>query len=152
MKPNLARISGSGDRQAEQIVAGTPTIVNTEFLSSVEPHQLDLGRYGIRHATVALRKRSERTLESALLASALSAAVDSRDDRDLMTGLALHHVVAESLGLSPAELFTRVAERFPGTPISELLRVFGARRDVTLSAFGWQRVDAPDGPDFVPTA
>jgi hypothetical protein len=34
--------------------------------------------------------------------------------------------------------------------LSDLLRVFGARQDVTPEAFGWHLVQTPNGPDFAP--
>jgi hypothetical protein len=67
-----------------------------------------------------------------------------------MVTLSLHHVVARDLGSDPATLFAEVADRIPGSPVARLLIEFGQRRDVTLEAFGWERVKTADGPDFVP--
>lgn len=151
MQPNLARISSDGDGRAEQILARTPSIVDGTFLASVDQQAgLDLGRFGVRQTTFALRERSEDRLLGALLATALSAAIASQDARDLMVSVALAHVVAQELGIRPADLFERVADRLPGTPVSGLLRGFGGRQDITLSGFGWGLVETEDGPDFAP--
>jgi len=67
-----------------------------------------------------------------------------------MVGMALHHHVARQLGQEPAVLFDRVADRLPEGPVPDLLRKFGARKEITLRAFGWQQIDTADGPDFIP--
>lgn len=68
----------------------------------------------------------------------------------MMVGVALPHVVAQELGIRPADLFKQVADRLPGTPVSDLLRGFGGRQVITLSGFGWELVETEDGPDFAP--
>jgi hypothetical protein len=83
------------------------------------------------------------------LAMALGAAVHTSDERDLMIGLALPHVAAVQLGARPAEVFETTAARFEDGWVPGLLRVFGARADVTLAAFGWRQVHTPDGLDIV---
>jgi hypothetical protein len=72
------------------------------------------------------------------------------DPRDLMIGLALHHVVAQQLGLSPSDLFDDVAARLRDGSVADLFREFDARQDVTLKAFGWQPVQTADSPDLAP--
>ena len=67
-----------------------------------------------------------------------------------MVALALPHVVAREIGIAPAALFGSIADRVPGSSVAPTLVEFGARRDVTLAAFGWARVETPDGPDFIP--
>jgi hypothetical protein len=110
-----------------------------------------LGRYGPRQTTVALWERSAERLHDALLATALGRILRRNDARDMMVGLALHYVVAQRIGVAPRALFTEVADRLPAGPARDLLRNFGERGDVTLEAFGWQLVQTPEGPDFVPT-
>lgn len=101
--------------------------------------------------TVAFRQGSAPLLRRALSALAIGLAARADwDDRDVMVGLAVFHVTARELGQSPAELFGDVASSLPEGPLPELLREFGARRDITLKVFGWQLVRTPDGPDFVP--
>jgi hypothetical protein len=149
-EPNLRRIPGDGDRVAESILLRMPTPVDARFIESLTAaDRLALGRYGARMASVALRRRSPELLGTALLASGSSAR--PRDDaRDLIAGVCLHFVVAERLAMRPADLFAEVADRLPEGPVSDAIRQFGVRRDVTLKAFGWQLVDTDDGPDFCP--
>lgn len=68
-----------------------------------------------------------------------------------MVGISLHHVVATMIGVDPGFLFAKVADRLPDGSMATLVREFGAREDITLEAFAWERVDTPDGPDFRPT-
>lgn len=150
---NLERISAKGDPSAERLLARTPPIVDAEYLRSIDALAAqDLGRYGTRQTTIALRRRSLDHLVDALTATALAAATDAErgDPRDLMVALSLHHVVAREIESDPAALFAQVADRLPGTPIADLLREFGRRGDVTLTAFGWKQVQTEDGPDFIP--
>jgi len=67
-----------------------------------------------------------------------------------MVGAAVHHVVAQQLGVEASALFNDVADRLPPGAMADLLREFGARRDVTLAAFGWLLIETEDGPDFAP--
>jgi hypothetical protein len=110
-----------------------------------------LGRYGARQPTIALRDRSAERLRNALLATALGRILRHDGARDMMVGLAVHYVVAQRIGVAPRALFTEIAARLPAGPDRDLLRTFGERPDVTLEAFGWQLVETPDRPDFVPT-
>ena len=100
-------------------------------------------------AVLAMRERSLDRLRHGLLAVALGAAVHTSDERDLMIGLALPHVAAVQLGARPVEVFETTAARFEDGWVPRLLRVFGARADVTLAAFGWRQVQTPDGLDII---
>jgi hypothetical protein len=152
--PNLERIPSKGDARAERVLERTPVVADAVYLRSINAEvALDLGRYGVRQTTVALRRRSVDLLADALMAVALYAAIspEDADPRDLMVTLSLHHVVARELGSDPATVFADVAARIPGTPVARVLREFAPRRDVTLAAFAWERVETADGPDFAPT-
>jgi hypothetical protein len=111
---------------------------------------LALGRYGARQPAIALRTRSPEILRAALLATGIAEVRDEGDPRDLMIGLALHHVVAQQLGQSPSALFDEVAARLPDGPVATLFREFGARQDIILKAFGWQLIQTANGPDLAP--
>jgi hypothetical protein len=67
-----------------------------------------------------------------------------------MVGLALPWVLAQQLGIAPAEAFAEVAGRLPDAGVAALMRNFGARDDDTLQAFGWEMVTTAEGPDFRP--
>jgi hypothetical protein len=151
MVPNLRRIPGKGDWRAKRVLDSAPALVDIHFLDSLS-HDLflDLGRYGHRLTTIALRERSRDKLRDALLAVAISALDHNEDERDFMVGLGLHFYVAEQLGMEPAALFDEIAGRLPDGPLSKLLRVFGARQDVTLEGFGWRLIATDDGLDFLP--
>jgi hypothetical protein len=99
---------------------------------------------------IALRQKSARRLEDSLLASALAQLVRQPDPRDLLVGMAVHYIVAEQIGAVPSAVFDDIARRLPDGPLPDLSRQFGARQDVTLEAFGWQLVQTPQGPDFIP--
>jgi hypothetical protein len=151
--PNLERIPSTGDARAERLLGEAPQVADSAYLNSVDADLgLILGQYGVRQATIALRRRSVDRLAQALMAIALYAVVcpDDVDPRDLMVTLSLHHVVARDLGSDPGTLFAEVADRIPGSPVARLMMEFGQRRDVTLGAFAWARVETADGPDFVP--
>jgi hypothetical protein len=72
------------------------------------------------------------------------------DPRDVMVGMATPHVVAGEISAVPATVFGAVANRLPPGPTTDLLREFGARRDINLTAFGWRMVITDAGPDFAP--
>ena len=151
VRGNLVRIVGDGDGRAEQVLARAPRVADANFLASLDdPDLLDLGRYGLRHATVALREGSADRLRNALFAIALPGVVMPPDPRDWMVGAAVHYVVAQQLGVEPPALFDEVADRLPAGVMADLLRGFGARRDVTLTAFGWVLIETAEGPDFAP--
>ena len=152
MQPNLSRIPADGDRRAEGILLRVRGLSGQDLVDSLDERDaLPLGRYGIRQPTIALRERLPERLQDALLATALGQLLQPGDARDTMVGLAVHHVVAQRIGVVPAALFDEIAARLPGGPVPDLLRSFGSRQDITPEAFGWQLVQTPQGPDFVPT-
>jgi hypothetical protein len=106
-----------------------------------------LGGYSLRMPTIALRTGNADLVRPALLALCLCSAPDA-DDRDVMIQLALHYVVAQRLGLPPADVFGDVADRLPNGWLPALLREFGDRQDITLEAFSWRELRTADGPDF----
>jgi hypothetical protein len=151
VNPNLARIPAGGDRRATAILLKAQNTISQQLVESLDKHdRLALGRYGMRQATVALRQRSVRRLRDALLATALAQLGRQSDARDDMVGLAVHHIVAQQIGADPRAVFEAIAGRLPDGPVSDLLRVFGARQEVTPEAFGWQLVQTSNGPDFAP--
>jgi hypothetical protein len=151
VKPNLARIPAAGDARAEAITQRARTAVSQALLDSLDDSDaVALGRYGARQPAIALRQKSRPRLEDALLASALAQLVRPADPRDLMVGMAVHYIAAEQIGAVPSDVFDDVARRLPDGPLPDLLRQFGARQDITLEAFGWQLVQTPEGPDFIP--
>lgn len=150
--PNLTRIPSGGNVRAAQILRRITGPVTGELLDSLGSRDvLVLGRYGARQPAIALRTNSPARLHDALLATAICQSRRESDPRDVMVGMALHHHVARQMGLDPAAVFEQVAGCLSDGPIRELLRTFGDRNDVTLTAFGWRQVDTADGPDFVPT-
>ncbi|OKI49104.1 hypothetical protein [Micromonospora sp. CB01531] len=151
MKPNLERIPGNRDRVAQAILARAPQCIDQGFLDSLDPSaSLALGRYGVRLATLALRETSIELLRRSLLATALAWCLQPDDERDVTVALALPWIVAQRLGASPATVFGTVAAGLPDGPISTLMKDFGARKDITLAAFGWDLLATTDGPDFRP--
>jgi hypothetical protein len=128
------------------LLAGTNPANRDTFRAGLTDRQRTvLGRFGARSSVVALRERSPERLRVGLIAKAL--ADTNLDPRDLMVGVAVHFVVAQQLGLTPTEVFDEAAS-YAGAGTADVLRAFGRRTDVTLSAFGWQRIDTPDGPDI----
>jgi hypothetical protein len=151
MKPNLERIPGDGDAQAQAILQRLPGSLSPSLLDSLDSPSGEIcGRYGARQPAVALRTGSADRLRDALMATALAALLKKDDPRDTMVGLVIHVHVARMLGLVPSDLFDEVADRLPAGEVASLFRTFGARDDVTLEAFGWHVVETPAGPDFVP--
>jgi hypothetical protein len=151
MQPNLARIPPGGDVRAEAILRRAPRAVTRRFLGSLDDRDaLALARYGARLPTTALRANSPELLRDGLLATGISEICRESDPRDLMIDLALYHLVGQRLGQLPSALFDDIASRLPDGAVPDLLRMFGARQDITLEAFGWQEVQTADGPDFVP--
>jgi hypothetical protein len=151
MRPNLERIPGYDDARAEAIVRRAHAGLTAELLNKLDSRDvLALGRYGTRQPAIALRTRSPEILRAALLATGIAEVRDEGDPRDLMIGLAMHHVVAQQLGQSPSALFDEVAARLPDGPVATLFREFGARQDIILKAFGWQLIQTANGPDLAP--
>jgi hypothetical protein len=152
VQPNLARIPGDGDARAKAILQRAQATVTGQLLDSLNDRDyLALGRYGARQPTLALRQGSAALLHEALLATAIGELGHPDPDvRDVMVGLAVHHLVAQQIGQDPAVLFGDVAARLPDGPVADLLRQFGARQDITPKAFRWQVVQTVHGPDFIP--
>ena len=151
VEPNLARIPADKDADAEAILDLARDGVTADLLDCMnDKDAIALGWYGARHTTVALRRGSAGMLRDALLATAIGQVIRNGDPRDVMVGLAVDYFVAQQLGLVPADLFDDVASCLPDEGVSDLLREFGARTDITLKAFGWLLVETPDGPDFTP--
>jgi hypothetical protein len=150
VSPTLAEIPADGDAVAKEILELARDGVTADLLGClVDRDRIALGRYGARHATVALRLGSVSLLRDALLAMAIGQVISTNnDDRDVMVDLAVYHFVAGQLGQSPPDLFGDVAARLPDGWVSNLLREFGAGQDITLEAFGWLLIQTPDGPDF----
>jgi hypothetical protein len=138
------------DAGVRELLAQTPTPVGTAFVSQlVRADSTRLVSYGLRMVVLGMRELSLDRLREGLLAIAVGAAVRTGDDRDLMLVLAVPHVASGQLGVRPAEVFDATADRFEAGWLPELLRVFGARDDVTLEAFGWRQVATPDGIDVI---
>jgi len=149
VRPNLQSIPSDGDAAAEEIIALARDGVTADLLGClVRRDATALVRYGARQATQALRARSSALLHDALLAEAIADIVRPRDCRDTMVSLAPHYYVAQQLGRDPAEVFDAAVSGLPDDRVRDLFRMFGARKDVTLKAFGWRLVQADGGPDF----
>jgi len=102
-------------------------------------------------ATEALRLASPEVWERALLATLRDGEEDwARDDRDLMVFIAPFHDCARRLGLDVAAAFRGVAEQGPERLRGVVTR-FGARDDVTPSAFAFELRDEPGGPRYIST-
>ena len=110
MKPNLARIPAAGDDRAEAITQRARTAISQSLLDSLDDSDaVALGRYGARQPSLALRQKSAQRLEDALFASALAQLARQTDPRDLMTGMAVHYIVAEQIGAAPSVVFDDAA-------------------------------------------
>jgi hypothetical protein len=138
------------DTGVSQLVARLPTPVTSALTSQLDrANSARLASYGLRMAVLAMREQSLERLHEGLLAIAVGAAVHTSDDRDLMVILAVPHVAATHLGAAPTDVFNATADRFEPGWLTELLRTFGARHDVTLAAFGWRQVTTPTGADLI---
>jgi hypothetical protein len=147
--PDPQHVPSDEDAAAEEILALARDGVTAELLGClVRRDAIALARYGARQATRALRTRSAALLHDALLAMAIAAIVRLGDERDVMVSMARHYYVARQLGQDPAEVFDAAVSGLPDGRVRDLFRVFGARKDVTLKAFGWQLVQTDDGPGF----
>jgi hypothetical protein len=88
-------------------------------------------------AARAVRNRSVADLQQALVLYIQAKASDPGSDyRDLFIGLAPFYDAALRLGAKPTAVFDRATAGM-SEPISELVRIFSERTDVTLHAFGW---------------
>ena len=99
-------------------------------------------------ATEALRRDSPALLRAGILQMlGADRARWSADTRDLLVALAPYYDCAGRLGVDPCALFEQVAEAGP-PELTDAVRDFGRRNDVTLAAFGWTVVETPDGPRY----
>ena len=64
-----------------------------------------------------------------------------------MLALAPYHDCAKRLGLDPASVFGEVAVDAP-PGLRDVVRTFGARRDVTLHGFGYTLTEGPGGLSY----
>jgi hypothetical protein len=105
-----------------------------------------LGRYALRAPMLALRSRNVDHLRTGLLAHVLlrQRVPDWRDD---LVAYAPYYHTARALGLAPQSLFDEAAA-YAVPELAGVMRTFGRRADVTLPAFGWRRIETPDGPTF----
>ena len=102
-------------------------------------------------ATEALRLASPDVWRRSLLATLRDAEEDwVRDYRDLLVAIAPFHDCARRLGLDVEEAFRSVAEEGPER-LRGTVAQFGARTDVTPSAFAFELRDGPDGPAYAIT-
>jgi hypothetical protein len=108
-----------------------------------EPQMSALSPYVSRADWLALEERSVERLLSGLIVQAL-VLPDHEDERDVAAALASAHVCAKSLGIDPAPLFDEAAG-FAGKEVDKTFKEFGRRSDVTLEAFGLERVETPHG-------
>lgn len=132
-KPNLGKIPPDADAGAEEILALARGGVADDLLGClVDRDFIALYRYCWGQATMALSQGSAARLRDALLAEAICAVGRNPDDREVMVSLAVHHYVAQQIGLVPAQLFDEIASCLPDGPWPALLRQFGTRDDITL--------------------
>ncbi len=126
------------------LLSATPE-QRAEFSAALSEHSRRvLGRFMLRAPMLALRARDGSVLgEGLIVAAVLEQRV--RDWRDDLVAFAPYYYAAQNVGLSPAELFDQAA-RFAVPELATTMRRFGQRRDVTLGAFGWRRIETPDGP------
>jgi hypothetical protein len=113
-----------------------------------EHERASLSPYVSRSDWLALEEKSALRLGSGLIIQALILP-DYEDERDVMVALAPAHVVSQQLGFKTAELFDEAAT-FAGLGVNDVFKSFGKRKDVTLDAYGLQRVDTPNGPRIRP--
>jgi hypothetical protein len=103
-----------------------------------------------REPTDALRHRDPKRLSCDLVRYAAAAEASLGEDfRDVLVGLAPYFDCALRLGLDPVELFESAAAS-AGKELRQTMITFSRRTDVTLQAFGWRLVEAPDGPCYRP--
>ena len=101
----------------------------------------------LEEVTVALRAQSPELLAATLRALLQRQPVPLRDWRDLFWALAPVYDCAVRLGLDPGPFFAAAGEGLPAE-ISEPVRRFAGRDDLSLGAFGLVLEDAPDGPAY----
>jgi hypothetical protein len=99
-------------------------------------------------ATDVLRAGSPERLHHALVSTLAQNEQEwLRDFRDLMMALAPFHDCAERLGLDPATAFRDAANEGPAS-LRKVVAEFGARTDVSPSAFGFVVADTAAGPAY----
>lgn len=105
-----------------------------------------LGRFMLRAPMLALQRRDRLVLSAGLL---IRVVLEQRvrDWRDDLVELAPYYYAAQQVGLSPRELFDDAAD-FAVPELATIMQTFGRRPDVTLAAFGWRRIESPEGPTF----
>ena len=110
----------------------------------------DAKRPLIDAAARAVGLRSLSALDHALSGYLDVCAQTGDDPRDIMVGLAIFFDASQRLGADPATVFEKAA-RTTTPELSELVRAFGAREDVTLTAFHWEFDDTDSTPRYLPT-
>ena len=102
----------------------------------------------IEGATDALRRGSRDVLRTALLQLLRDGELQwLKDRRDLFVAMAPYHDCARRLELDPAAFFTTVADEGP-LSLAHMVRMFGARTDVTPAAFGFRLVMRTEGATY----
>lgn len=109
-------------------------------------HRSLFGIFGHRAATLAVRQASRDWLLCGLVGAIISNYVIP-EKRNVEVGLAVFHHCARKLNLPPAEIFSE-ASRFAAFDLAMRLIAFGSRSDVTLSQFGWQEMETPEGVKY----
>jgi hypothetical protein len=124
--------------------AATPE-QRASFSESLTPHgRRVLGRFMLRAPMLTLRGRDAAMLRAGLLIrSLLEQRV--RDWRDDLVELAPYYCAAQELGIGRAELFDEAAS-YAVPELAHVMSTFARRTDVTLAAFGWRRIETPEGP------
>jgi hypothetical protein len=103
-----------------------------------------------REPTDALRDADPNRLSSDLARYVTAVEPTLAEDvRDVLVGLAPYYDCAQRLGVDPVPLFDGVAST-TGDAMRETMRTFVRRSDVSLEAFGWRLLQAPDGPCYRP--
>ena len=101
-----------------------------------------------RETSAALRESSPARLQAAFAAHVTAeSARASWDERDEMLSLTPFLDCARRLGADPAVLFGPIAAA--AAPwLQRTFDRFVGRPGITLAAFGWSIVEAPDGPAY----
>ena len=118
-----------------------------QFQEALEQeHRSLFGIFGHRAATLAARQNSRDWLLSGLVGAVISNYIIP-PKRNVEVGLAIFHHCAQKLGIAPSDLFAQAA-RFADFDLAARLLTFGNRTDVTLSQFGWQELQTPEGVKY----
>ena len=126
-------------------LAGATTEQRASFSNVLTSHaRRVMGRFVLRAPMLTLRERDASVLLDGLLVHVvLEQRV--RDWRDDLVAFAPYYYAAQQIGRSPDALFDEAAT-FAVPELATIMQTFGRRRDVTLGAFGWRRVETPEGP------